>query len=212
MDRYDIVIADEPTLFRQGLRKIIEGAADLDIVGEAGDEAELLTFLNTTTPHLILLDPSMHGLRGIETIREIKADHSAVKVLVLTAHREYLREALSAGADGYLLKEDTDRDLFYAIEKIRQGKVYVSPRLKRGWGGPPEPLTSREKEVLRLIAEGKSNREIADAWSISVRTVEFHRAAILRRLKVKKTADIVRYAIQKGYLSMEPNLSPLSRE
>jgi DNA-binding NarL/FixJ family response regulator len=205
MDRYGIVITDEHTLFTQGLRKIIEGAADLDIVGEARDEAELLTFLNTTTPHLILLDPSMPGLRGIETIREIKADYRAVKVLVLTAHREYLREALSAGADGYLLKEDTDRDLFYAIEKIRQGRVYVSPRLTEklqgDWGGPPEPLTPREKEVLRLIAEGKSNREIADAWSISVRTVELHRSTMLHKLKLKKTADIVRYAIQKGYVS-----------
>jgi DNA-binding NarL/FixJ family response regulator len=212
IEPYRIIIADDHALFRQGLRKIMEGTSGLQIVGEAGDGLQLLSLLTTTIPDLIFLDLSMPNLRGIETLREIKSKYSGVKVLVLTMHKEYLHQALSAGAEGYLLKEDADRDLFSAIEHIRQGRIYVSPRLTENLldaKSSGEPLSPRETEILKLIAEGKSNREIADILFISIRTVEFHRASILSKLNLKKTADIVRYAIQKGFITVEPEPSQI---
>src|SRR6185369_7700825 len=203
MGRYLIVLADDHALFRQGVKKIIDGVADLEVAGEAGDGLELLAFLRTAVPQLVILDVSMPRLRGIEAVREVKKLYPAVKVLVLTMYREYLHLALSAGADGYLLKEDADRELFSAIDKIRQGKSYISPRLRGELaedGEPvPEPLSARETEVLNLIVRGNSNREIATDLSISVRTVEAHRATILGKLNLRNTADLVRYAIEKGF-------------
>lgn len=203
MGGYRIVLADDHALFRQGLSKIIEGVADLEVAGEAGDGLELLSLLQTTIPHLVILDISMPRLRGIEAMREFKKSFPEVKVLVLTMHREYLHQALSAGAEGYLLKEDADRELFSAIDKIRLGRRYISPRLREELVEDevpvPEPLSARETEVLNLIAGGKSNREIAEILSISVRTVEAHRATILSKLNLRNTADLVRFAIEKGF-------------
>lgn len=203
MGGYRIVLADDHPLFRQGLKKIIDGVADLEVAGEAGDGLELLSLLQTTVPHLIILDISMPKLRGIEAVREVKKRYPAVKVLVLTMYREYLHQAFSAGAVGYLMKEDADRELFSAIDRIRQGMSYISPRLRAELaddGYPvPEPLSGRETEIMKLIAGGKSNREIAATLSISVRTVEAHRATILSKLNLRNTADLVRYAIEKGY-------------
>ena len=203
MEGYRIVLADDHALFRQGLRKIIEGVADLEVAGEAGDGLELLSLLQTTDTHLVILDISMPKLRGIEAIRIIRKKHGEVKVLVLTMHPEYLHQALSAGANGYLVKEDADRELFTAIDAIRQGRQYVSPRLRKELPDDKaqisEPLSLRETEVLKLIAAGKSNKEIAETLFISVRTAEAHHASILGKLSLKNTADLVRYAIEKGY-------------
>lgn len=203
MDHYRLVLADDHVLIRQGLGGIIKGVADLAVIGEAGDGAALLALLKTVTPHMVILDLSMPNLRGIEAVHEIKREYPEVKILVLTMHKEYLHQALSAGADGYLLKEDAERDLFSAIENIRQGRIYISPRLTGELLGlratPVDPLSSREKSVLSFIAAGKSNREIAEALFISVRTVESHRAAIMKKLSLNNTADLVKYAIQKGY-------------
>ena len=165
---------------------------------------------------MIILDISMPHLRGIEAVHEIKAIYPGLKILILTMHKdkEYLHQSISAGADGYLLKEDADTELFSAIDTIREGKIYVSPHLgndlvdewakiRRGETSPVaelERLTTREKEVLKLIAEAKSSKEIANLLSISVRTVEHHRANMMNKLKLKKTADLVKYALQKGYL------------
>jgi DNA-binding NarL/FixJ family response regulator len=204
MGGYRIVIADDHPLFRQGLKKIIEGVADLEVSGEAGDGLELLSLMELESPMMVILDISMPKLRGIEAVREVKKRHPEVKVLVLTMHREYLHQALSAGAEGYLLKEDADRELFSAIDKIRQGRSYISPRLREELAEDevpaPEPLSGREIEILNLIAGGKSNREIATLLSISVRTVEAHRATILSKLDLHNTADLVRYAIEKGFV------------
>jgi len=203
MDHYRIVLADDHVLIRQGLGGIIKEAADLAVVGEAGDGTALLALLKTVTPHMIILDLSMPYLHGIEAVQEIKRNYPEVKILVLTMHKEYLHQALSAGAEGYLLKEDADRDLFSAIENIRQGRVYISPRLAgellRARAPAVDPLSSREKAVLKLIAAGKSNREVAEDLFISVRTVESHRAAILKKLCLNNTADLVKYSIEKGY-------------
>ena len=201
MGSYRIVLADDHALFLQVIKMIIHGVADLEIVGEAGDGAELITFLDTADVQMVILDVSMPRLRGIEAIREVKKRHPAMKVLILTMHREYLHQALSAGAEGYLVKEDADRELFSAIENIRQGRRYVSPRLRGELpdDGISEPLSLRETDVLKLIAAGKSNREIAEMLYISVRTAESHRATILSKLSLRNTADLVRYAIEKGF-------------
>lgn len=211
MGTYRILLADDHALFRQGLRSILEGKADLEVVGEAGDGLELLRQLNSNklAPDLIILDISMPNLRGIEAIPEIRMIHPTVKVLIVTMHKdkEYLYQALSAGAEGYFLKKDADSELFVAMEKIRKGGIYVSPNLSESIGdweqirqGFRKPiLSTREREVLKLIAEGKSNKETAELLSISVHTVERHRANIMIKLNLKKTADLVKYAIEKGY-------------
>ena len=212
---YRIVLADDHVMFRQGIKRIIEGIEGLEVIGEASDGFELLNLLNELKPDIVFLDISMPNMRGIEATREIKSLYPDLKVLILTMHRkkEYLYHAISAGAQGYLLKEDSDVELFSAIETIRKGGFYVTRLLagelvedishmyKGNTQLPSEPLTTRERQVLKLIAEGKSNKEIADLLYISIRTVENHRANIMRKLNLNKTAEIVKYAILKGYTS-----------
>jgi len=212
---YRIILADDHAMLRHGLKRILAEGGDLEIAGEAGDGIELLGLLKKVIPHMVILDISMPNLGGIEAVHEIKRINPNIKVLILTMHKdeEYLHPAISAGADGYLLKEDADQDLFSAIEKIRCGGAYVSPslserittdwvKLHRGDRKPlieSQPLTARKREIVKLIAEGKSNREIANLLCISIRTVDHHRAGIMKSLCLKKTADLVRYAIRKGY-------------
>jgi len=216
MASYSIVLADDHALVRQGLRRILEGTDDLEVVGEANDGLELLQLLTRVTPQMVILDIFMPNLRGIEAIHEIKKIRPEVKVLILTMHKdkEYLYLALSAGAKGYLLKEDADQELFSAIEKVRQGKTYISPHFSDGIVDDlvqvgrgeaktvfeVDALTPREREVLKLIAEGKSSKEIAQLLFISVPTVSNHRANIMEKLDLNKATDLVKYAIRKGYV------------
>ena len=215
MSAYRIVLADDHVMFRKGIRNILERDVGLEVAGEAGDGLELLKFIKNATPDMVLLDIAMPSLRGLEATREIKMISPEVKVLILTMHRdkEYVYYAISAGAEGYLLKEDADTELFKAIEKIRSGGYYISPLLSgeltheliqehhKGQLPPPKSLTVREREVLKLIAEGVKNKEIADLLFISARTVEHHRANIMRKLNIKKTANLIKYAICEGYTS-----------
>jgi DNA-binding NarL/FixJ family response regulator len=215
MSKHRIVLADDHIMLRQGLKRILAERSDFDVVGEAGDGLELLSTVKKTAPDVVVLDISMPGLRGIEAIPEIRKSCSDTKILVLTMHKEedYLIQALSAGASGYLLKEDADKELYAAIEKILQGKIFVSPffaeRLNDDWVqmcrgkkdlSLVEPLSQREREILKLIAEGKSSKEIGELLFISPRTVERHRANMMTKLKLRKTADLVRYAFGKGYV------------
>jgi DNA-binding NarL/FixJ family response regulator len=216
MTPYSIVLADDHVLVRQGLRRILEGMPGLEVVGEANDGLDLLNLLNRVVPQMVILDIFMPNLRGIEAIHEIKKRYPDVKILILTMHRdkEYLYLALSEGAKGYLLKEDADRELFSAIDRVRQGKTYISPhfseevvedlvRIGKGDGKVAfeiDPLTPREREVLKMIAEGKSSKEIAQALFISVFTVNNHRASIMEKLSLNKATDLVKYAIRKGYV------------
>jgi DNA-binding NarL/FixJ family response regulator len=216
MENYRVVLADDHVLLRQGIRRIIEEVRDLEVIGEADDGLSLLDLLKRLTPDLVIVDISMPNLRGLEAIPEITVLHPHAKIIVLTMHKDkmYLSKAIAAGANGYLLKEDADGQLFAAIEKVRQGKVYVSPRLSeelaetwaqscRGETSPTsgdDRLTLREREVLKLAAEGKSSKEIAELLCISYRTVEHHRASIMTKLNVKGTAELVKYAISAGYL------------
>jgi DNA-binding NarL/FixJ family response regulator len=216
MSPYRIILADDHVMFRKGIMSILEKNQDFVVVGEAGDGLELLELLKNVTADMVILDISMPHLRGIEATEEIKMISEDVKVLILSMHKdkEYVRSAISVGAEGYLIKEDADTELFTAIEKIRQEGRYLSPLLldeltdklfemnKRGrLLQEDEHLTTREREVLKLIAEGLSNKDIADRLFVSVRTVEHHRAHIMRKLNIKSTASLVKYAIRKGYTS-----------
>jgi DNA-binding NarL/FixJ family response regulator len=215
MDPYRVVIADDHVMFRHGLSKILEDMEGIEVVGDAGDGVELLNLLRSITPDIIILDITMPNLDGIEAIPRIKASHPDIKILILTMHKdmEFLNRAMAAGADGYLLKEDAGKDVYSAIERIRLGKAFVSSLLAEGLASDwvelcrgvkktpaGESLTQREKEVLKLIAEGKSNKEIASALFISIHTVVRHRANLMSKMKLKNTAEIVKYAIEKGYL------------
>ena len=213
MRPYQIVLADDHMMFRQGIKRIIEEVPDFTIVGEVNDGLELLKLLKSTKPDMVIADISMPNLRGIEATHEIKNTHPSVKVLILTMHKdkEHLFHAISAGAEGYLLKEDADTELFSAIKTIRLGGVFISPLLsvqvadvlfdRKRTEGMVSSLTIREREVLKLIAEGKSSKEIAALLCISVRTIHHHRANIMKKLKIKKTADLIKYAIRKGFTS-----------
>ena len=215
---YRIVLADDHVIFRRGIKGLISQNPDLKVVGEAGDGIELLNLLQRgLETDMVILDISMPNLRGIEATHEIKIIMPEVKILVLTMHKskEYLYHCISAGAQGYMLKEDSEVELFSAIDAIRKGDIFVSKLLTKeltedlshlhyGDGQlPTDPLTPREREVLKLVAEGKSNKEISELLFISIRTVENHRANIMNKLRIKKTADLIRYAIQKGYVRIE---------
>jgi DNA-binding NarL/FixJ family response regulator len=216
MQTYRIVLADDHAMFRQGIKRILDEIDGLAVVGEAGDGLTLLKLLRKVPADMVILDISMPGMRGIEATREITAAHPGVKVLMLTMHRdlEYFYHAISAGAQGFLLKEDADVQLVTAIATIREGQVYLSPLITQeltgqvfrgeapGESGVVEVLTTREREVLKLIAEGKTSREVANLFCISVRTVQHHRANMMRKLDIKKTADLVKYAIRRGYTSL----------
>lgn len=213
MTAYRIIIADDHLLMRRGLRMMIETQADLDVSGEAGDGIELLKMLRKTTPDMVLVDVAMPRLRGIEAVREIRSTYPGIRILVVTMHknREYIYHAFAAGADGYLLKEDSDSELILAIQTVRRGQKFLSPLLQqdlpedlvfllRHGGNPEAPLlTVREAEVLKLVAEGAANKDIAGILCISNRTVEHHRASIMKKLQLKSLADLVKYAIRKGY-------------
>ncbi len=213
---FSILLAEDHVMFRRGVRSLNKSINDVEVVGEASDGFELLELVKKTSPQLVIMDISMPNLRGLEATREIKIINPAVKVLILTMHKdkEYLYHAFSAGAEGYLLKEDADSELLSAIDTLRRGGTYISPLLstqladlfmQKSRSGaeqmtsPQEPLTTREREIIKLIAEGKSSKEVAALLFISSRTVQHHRANILRKLNLKNTADLVKYALQKGY-------------
>jgi DNA-binding NarL/FixJ family response regulator len=214
---FKILLADDHVMFRRGVKSLIQKMEDVEVVGEAGDGLELLRLLKNIHPHLVIMDISMPNLRGLEATREIKTLDPGIKVLILSMHkdREYLYHALTAGAEGYLLKEDADGELISAIKTLRRGGTFISPLLSNQMadifvdkfqaGDKPrtasgEPLTIRERQIVKLIAEGKSSKEIGELLFISSRTAQHHRANIMKKLNLKKTADLVKYAIQKGYV------------
>ena len=216
MKSHHILLADDHVMFRQGIKKIIEESDHLKIVGEVGNGLELLEFLKNHSVDMVILDISMPDMRGIEATREAKVIRPDIKVLILTMHNntEYVQHSIKAGADGYLIKEDSDTELLTAINKVLQGDRYISHTLsleladdflrkeRKGFKHPFDRLTIREREVLKLIAEGKSSRDIAELLFISPRTAEHHRANIRKKLGLQSTAELTKYAIKKGYTSI----------
>lgn len=215
MTPYRILLADDHVMLREGIRKIINETKGMEVVAEASDGLELLSLLKQNPVDMVILDISMPRLRGIEAAQEIRKLHPQIKTLFLSMYKtkEYLHLALSAGARGYLLKEDTGSELIHAINAIRNGKTYLSPLISkdlpddlisicRGDGRlDSDPLTPRERQVLKLIAEGKTSKEIAKLLFISIHTVNNHRKNIKKKLQILKNADIVKYAIQQGYVT-----------
>lgn len=208
MKNYSIVVADDHVMFRQGLKLIINQLEGVAIVGEAGDGLELLELLRKTTPNLIIMDISMPNLRGLEATREVKRLYPQVKVLILTMHKkkEFVRQALLDKADGILLKEEPGSELLRAVEAIRNQEKYLSPLLSTMVAslvmGKAEidNLSSREREVLKLLAEGRKAQEIADALYISIFTVRRHRHNIMKKLDIQNFTDLVKYAISQDYI------------
>lgn len=215
---YRILLADDHPMFRHAVRRIIQSSRDLEVVGEASDGFQLLELVKRTSAQLAVIDISMPNLRGLEAALELRNIDPAIKVLMLTMHKnkEYLHLALRAGVQGYLLKEDTDNELLTAISTVRNGGTYISQLLStqlatlfmeksRPASEQPENfeelLTTREREIIKLIAEGKTSKESADLLYISSKTVLCHRANIMKKLNIKKPADLVKYAIQNGYIS-----------
>jgi DNA-binding NarL/FixJ family response regulator len=216
MTPYRIVLADDHQLLREAIKKSIEEIPDLQVVGEASDGLELLTLLESVAPDLILLDISMPRFNGIDSAGEIKKGYPTVKILILTMikSREFIHRALEIGVNGYLLKENAFSDLISAIRTIQKGETYLSTlitdqimQIVAGRANLENPLTKREALILQLLSEGKSNREIAELLFLSIHTVNCHRSNIKRKLNLKKTADLVRYALHKGHTF--PDFGPL---
>lgn len=206
MGPYKILLADDHAMVREGIKRILESDPGLELIGEVGDGRELLDFLKTSLPDLIILDISMPDVTGLEALKKIKADHPQVKVLILTVHKsaETLLLAFSAQVDGYLLKDDVSEDLFNAIQNIRQGKYYISNLLSgqtatlfREITGK-SLLTSRERTVLQFMVQGKTTKQIA-VLSIATATVYVHRTKLKKKLKINTDAGLLAYALQKGY-------------
>lgn len=213
MRDYHVVLADDHVLLREGIKNLIDAAEGLKVVGEAGDGMELLRILERTRPDLVILDITMPRLRGTEAAHEIRSRFPDMHILFLTMHKsqEFLSMALSIGARGYLLKEDSGKELLQAIDAIRKGRTYLSSKLALEYstdiigicrGNPDsaaDPLTQRERQVLKLIADGNTDRQISELLCISLRTAQRHRYNIRTKLNLKRTAELVKYAIARGY-------------
>ncbi len=207
---YKILLADDHALLRQGIRRILESGPGLEVIGEVGDGLELLAFLEKTLPDLVILDLSMPHVDGLQALKKIKATYPKVKVLVLTMYNSagQLLLAISSGADGYLLKENIDSDLFSAIGTIRRGGQYISNLLskqiigicseKQGNLLPGRGLTQRELAVLELLCKGETGKQIAERLSLSLASIHNYRASLKKKLNISTTAGLIKYALEKG--------------
>lgn len=213
---YRIVIAEDHTILREGLRSLLSSHSDFDVAGEAEDGRDAVRSVRKFKPNLVLMDLSMPKMDGLDAIREIKKQSPNTKVLVLTVHKaeEYVFASLKAGADGYLLKDATHAELMLAIKSVLDGKSYISPgiseKLVAGYLGGRKPvkaeslwesLTQRERQILKLIAEGHKNKEIADYLYISAKTVEKHRANLMKKLGIHNTSALTAFAMRKGLIT-----------
>jgi len=212
---YRIVIAEDHTILREGLKALLSAKADFSIVGEAEDGRDAIRCVGQERPDLILMDLSMPKMNGLEAIREIKKQNPDTKVIVLTVHKteEYILASLRAGADGYVLKDATHSELEMAINNVLKGKRFLSPGIsEKVIGGYLEgkttgktksvwdTLTQREREILKLIAEGNKNKEIADYLCISLKTVEKHRTNLMKKLDLHNVASLTAFAMEKGLI------------
>ena len=202
-----ILLAEDHVIVRQGLCTLLEQAG-MVVIGEASDGQEALQLAHTHRPEVAILDITMPHLNGLETARRLREVAPQIKIIMLTMHNEepYVLEALQAGAVGYVLKTQAAVDIVQAIHTVVQGAVYLSPRVTStvvqaylaGSTIPPDPLTSREREIVQRIAEGQTTKEIAAHLGLSVKTVESHRINLMRKLNIHDTATLVRYAIRRG--------------
>ncbi len=214
--KLSIVLADDHTILREGLRALLTADSSFEIVGEARDGREAVRCIEKLGPDLLLMDLSMPRMSGMDAIREIKKRYPETKIIALTVHKteEYLLTTLQAGADAYVLKDATHDELIMAIKNVMGGKSYLSPgvsekviegylegkeitRSRSSW----ETLSQREREVLKLIAEGYKNKEIAEDLCISLKTVEKHRANLMKKLDLHNAATLTVYAVERGLVN-----------
>lgn len=213
-----IVLADDHLMMREGLRQIVGKEPGMEIVGEAGNGRETIELVKKASAHLVVMDVAMPDMNGIEATRQILKTTSTVKVVALSGHtgRGFVREMLKAGASAYVLKSRAGDELLRAIKEVMKGKKYLSPDIACGvvdeyveisssLGKNPAfvTLTDRERESLQLLSEGKSTKEIADAMSVSVKTVETHRRNIMEKLDLHSVAELTKYAIREGLTSVD---------
>ena len=214
---YRIVLADDHVLIRHGIKNIIAKEAQLQIVGEVGNGEELLSYLKNDLPELVILDISMPKINGVDLTRILKKSYPSVKILMLTMHKnkQFFYQAMSAGADGYLIKSDSDDELLLAINKIRSGRTYISPYLVDDFTDDVlkayrneevttfTGLTKREKQILSMVVEGHTSKDMAAKLNLSPRTIDHHRSNLLKKFKMKNSVDLVNYAVRKGYVVVE---------
>lgn len=217
MDKIRVFVVDDHSLLREGLRSLLEGVPDIELVGEAGEGMEAVVKTQELVPDVVLMDIAMPGLNGLEATRQIKQETPRVKVLILTVHEsdQYLRATLEAGASGYVVKTGSSDKLLSAIRAVHRGDAYLSPSIARmlvkdylqraergektaGFQG----LTKREKETLMHIAEDKKTREIANLLGISMRTVQAHRTSLMEKLGVRNSAELIEFALREGVLDL----------
>jgi DNA-binding NarL/FixJ family response regulator len=214
--KHRIIIAEDHTILREGLRSLLSSDPDLEIVGEAQDGQEAIRCVEKLKPNLVLMDLSMPRMNGLDAIKEIKKRSAETRILVLTVHKneEYIVATLRAGADGYALKDSTHAELGIAIKNVLSGNHYISPgisgRVIEGYlegrkplkaTSPFETLTQRERGILKMIAEGYKNKEIADYLCISVKTVEKHRANLMQKLDLHNVSALTAFAMEKGLVT-----------
>ena len=209
-----VLLADDHTLVRKGIRAVLASQPGIEIVAETGDGREALSLIEQHRPDLAVLDITMPGLNGLEVAFRVSQVSARTKVLILSMHagEAYVAQALRAGVAGYLLKDAADDELPMAIKAVARNEVYLSPRISKQLvdrfvqSGATEPdplagLTSRQREILQLVAEGKSSKEIASMLELSIKTVESHRGQIMERLGVHDVTGLVRFAIRVGLVS-----------
>src|ERR1700736_4471336 len=216
MRKIRILLADDHQLMRSGLRLLIEQQPDLTVVGEAGDGREVVSLAKSLKPDVVVMDIGMPNLNGIEATHQIIQSHPEIAVVILSMHADesYVLRALKAGAKGYLLKDSAEADLIRAVRAVAGGKSFFSPvvskvllddymrKLKRsGAEDAYDLLTPREREILQLVAEGKSNKEVANLLNLSVYTVETHRSNIMQKLNLRGIPELILYAVRKGLIA-----------
>jgi two-component system response regulator NreC len=205
-----ILLADDHAMVRQGFRLILSSQADMEIVGEAGNGREAVEMAEKLQPDIIVMDVAMPELNGIEATRKITAGLPRTRILALSMHKDsvYVREILRAGARGYLLKDSIDSDLLSAVRAVAKGEGYLSPAVseavlsdyRKHVTAPLDLLTGREREVLQMIATGKTNKDIANDLKLSVYTVDAHRGRIMEKLNLHSTGELVRFAVRNGLI------------
>lgn len=210
-----VLLADDHILVRAGIRALLQGFAGVQIVAEAGDGHEALALVEAQCPHLVLMDIAMPGLNGIDAMARIVKDFPETRVIILSmnAAEQYVLQAMRAGAAGYLLKNTSPAELEQAVRSVARGETYLSPAISghviggllRGGteAAPGERLTARQREVLQLIAEGHTTKEIARKLGLSVKTVETHRQQLMERLDIHEVAGLVRHAMKIGLIGPE---------
>jgi RNA polymerase sigma factor (sigma-70 family) len=211
-----VLLADDHGVVRKGLRFLLERQPDMEIVGEAADGREAVRLAEATNPDIVIMDIAMPLLNGIEATAQMVKRNPAIAVIILSVHsdEDYLLSSLNAGAKGYLLKDSAEVDLVRAIQAVRKGTPFFSPEIaktmledymrflqQRNLQDSYDLLTEREKEVLQLLAEGKSNKEVASILDVSVYTVDSHRTHLMQKLNLHNTAEIVLYAVRKKIIA-----------